>query len=110
MKNNTNHIFVKNLSSHKLTNAEINALGKGQNFIPTAKRPSRVHLLQDANKFIRRMRLQYIMRHKATQKHRFKHKSLWTPHITEYTNLENDLETNKLALVNIPLHNTGQKT
>ncbi|XP_070556531.1 uncharacterized protein [Ptychodera flava] len=108
INNNTNLRFIKNLSSHKLTTAEINALGKGLKFIPTPKRPHRIHLTQDVNKFIRRIRLQYIMRHKKTENHEFKVKSMWTPHTSENTNLENYLEATKLALVNIPFHNTGQ--
>ena len=69
LKNNTNHKFIMNLSSHKLTTAEINALGKGLKFTPTPKRPSRVHLLRDANRLIGSTRLQYTMRHKTNQKH-----------------------------------------
>ena len=89
---NKNHRFIKNLSSHNLTNTEMNVLGKGLKFIPTPKCPNRINLLQDANKFIRRMRLRYIRRHKKIQKHKFKRKSEWTPPTKENTRLENYLE------------------
>ncbi|XP_070550150.1 uncharacterized protein [Ptychodera flava] len=52
------------------------------------------------------MRLQYIMRHRQTKKHQFKHKSTWVPPATDNTNLENYLEATKLALVEIQFHNT----
>ena len=100
--------FIKNLSSHKLTNTEIIALGKGLKFIPTPTKPNIKQIIQDFNKYSRIMRLRYIMRHKQSQQHPFKGKSNWTPRSTENTKLESYLEATKLALLDLPFHKVKQ--
>ena len=96
------------MSTHNLTDTEISALKKGLKYIPTPKRPNRIQLLHDANKFIRKMRLRYIMRHKQNKKYPFKMKFKWIPYTTENTTLENYPEATKLELANIPFQNTQQ--
>ena len=54
--------FIRNLSTHKLTDTEIMALGRGQKSVATPKFRSKSQLMKDTNEFIRRMRIKYIMR------------------------------------------------
>ena len=96
-------IFVKNLSSINLTDAQISALSKGLKHIPTPKKPSRSDLIQDFSLYQRRMRIRYIMRHKKSSKkcYKFKLPSEWTPADSENNTLENYLEMTKRLICHL---------
>jgi len=59
----TNEKFLKNFSSHQLTDNQVSVISKGLKFIPTPvtnKAKIRHQLMQDFEQFARRMHLQYI--------------------------------------------------
>ena len=59
----TNENFLHNLSSHQLTDSQINLLSRGLRFIPTPainERRIKQQLLRDFEQLARRMRLLYI--------------------------------------------------
>ena len=60
-----NEKFLRNLSTHQLSDDQVNVLSRGLKFIPTPvtnKTIIRRQLLRDFEQFARRMRLQYIFR------------------------------------------------
>ena len=76
----TNEQFLKNFSSHQLTDNQVSVISKGLKFIPTPvtdETKIRHQLLQDFEQFARRMRLQYIFHGQKKEPHPFHVKSNW---------------------------------
>ena len=97
--------FIKNLSTHTLSNPEILLLGKGLGFIPTPPKPKRYSLLQAINQLTRTMRIKYFMHDKSSKPyHKFRLPSTWKPRVTPCTALEDYLFNTKALLAKIPIH------
>ena len=78
----TNENFLKNFSSHQLTDNQVSVISKGLKFIPTPMTDeikTRHQLLQDFEQFRRRIRLQYIFHGKNKEPYPFHVKSNWIP-------------------------------
>ena len=81
-----NEKFLKNFSSHQLTDNQVSMISKGLKFIPTPvtdERKIRHQLLQDFEQFARRMRLQYIFHGQNKEPHPFHVKSNWIPPVQQ---------------------------
>ena len=79
-------------------------ISKGLKFVPTPvtdENNIRRQLLQDFEKFARRMRLQYIFHTKNTEPHPFHVKSDWIPPVQKSVALESYLESVKIQLAEI---------
>ena len=79
-------------------------ISKGLKFVPTPvtdENNIRRQLLQDSEKFVRRMRLQYIFHTKNTEPHPFHVKSDWVPPVQKSVALESYLESVKIQLAEI---------
>ena len=103
--------FILNLSNHSLTDIEKIALGRGLNFIPTPKKPRKQILMEACDNLARTMRIRY---HAATKGwkpiHHFRNPSTWIPRPTICNSLEDYLESIKLELSKIPIHNAIPNT
>ena len=82
--------FIKNLSDYKMSDVEYTALGRGLNYIPTPSRPKPKDLMLDTSKYVRRMRINYIMHDKDSDEfiHPFRTPSKWVPKTSGNTFLE----------------------
>ena len=110
-----NEKFLKNFSSHQLTDNQVSVISKGLKFIPTPvtdEKKIRHQLLQDFEQFARRMRLQYIFHGQNKEPHPFHVKSNWIPPVQRSVALESYLESVKVQLAEIktikPKHNLSQ--
>ena len=100
----SNERFIKNLSNFQLTDTQVNVISKGLKFVPTLVTDEdkiRWQLLQDFEKFARRMRLQYIFHTKNTEPHPFHVKSDWVPPVQKSVALKSYLESVKTQLAEI---------
>ena len=100
----SNERFIKNLSNLQLTDNQVNMISKGLKFVPTPvtdEKNIKRQLLQDFEKFARRMRLQYIFHTKNTEPHPFHVKSDWVPPVQKSVALESYLESVKIQLAEI---------
>ena len=100
----TNKKFLKNFSSHQLTDNQVSVISKGLKFIPTPvtdETKIRHQLLQDFEQFARRMRLQYIFHGQNKEPHPFHVKSNWIPPVQPSVALESYLESVKVQLPEI---------
>ena len=100
----TNKKFLKNFSSHQLTDNQVSVISKGLKFIPTPvtdETKIRHQLLQDFEQFARRMRLQYIFHGQNKEPHPFHVKSNWIPPVQPSVALESYLESVKVQLAEI---------
>ena len=100
----TNKKFLKNFSSHQLTDNQVSVISKGLKFIPTPvtdETKIRHQLLQDFEQFARRMRLQYIFHGQNKEPHPFHVKSNWIPPVQPSVTLESYLESVKVQLAEI---------
>ena len=92
----TKEKLVHNLSSHQLTDSQVNLLSRDLKFIPTpAKNETRIKqqlLRGDFKQFARRMRLLYIFSPKTREPHPFHVKSTWMHQVQHYVALESYLE------------------
>ena len=96
-----NEKFLRNLSTHQLSDDQVNVLSKGLKFIPTPvtnKTTIRRQLLRDFEQFARRMRLQYIFHGQDKEPHPFHVKSNWMPPVQQSIALESYLESVKAQL------------
>ena len=99
--------FLKNLSTHQLSDDQVNVLSRGLKFIPTPvtnKTIIRRQLLQDFKQFARRMRLQYIFHGQDKEPHPFHVKSNWMPPVQQSVTLESYLESVKTQLADIRIN------
>ena len=97
----TNEQFLKNFSSHQLTDNQVSVISKGLKFIPTPvadETKIRHQLVQDFEQFPRRMRLQYIFYGQNKEPHPFHVKSNWIPPVQPSVALESYLESVKVQL------------
>jgi len=102
-----NEKFLKNLSTHQLSNDQVKVLSRGLKFIPTPvtnKTIIRRQLLQDFKQFARRMRLQYIFHGQDKEPHPFHVKSNWMPPVQQSITLESYLESVKTQLADIKIN------
>ena len=100
----TNEKFLKNFSSHQLTDNQVSVISKGLKFIPTPvadQTKIRHQLLQDFEQFARRMRLQYIFHGQNKEPHPFHVKSNWIPPVQPAVALASYLESVKVQLAKI---------
>ena len=100
----TNEQFLKNFSSHQLTDNQVSVISKGLKFIPTPvadETKIRHQLVQDFEQFPRRMRLQYIFHGQNKEPHPFHVKSNWIPPVQPSVALESYLESVKVQLAEI---------
>ena len=100
----SNEKFLKNFSSHQLTDNQVSVISKGLKFIPTPvtdETKIRHQLLQDFEQFARRMRLQYIFHGQNKEPHPFHVKSNWIPPVQPSVALESYLESVKVQLAEI---------
>ena len=99
-----NEKFLRNLSTHQLSDDQVNVLSRGLKFIPTPvtnKTIIRRQLLPDFEQFARRMRLQYIFHGQNKEPHPFHVKSNWMPPVQQSIALESYLESVKTQLADI---------
>lgn len=99
-----NEIFLRNLSTHQLSDDQVNVLSRGLKYIPTPvtnKTTMRRQLLRDFEQFARRMHLQYIFHGKDKEPHPFHVKSNWMPPVQQSIALESYLENVKAQLADI---------
>ena len=99
-----NEKFLRNLSTHQLSDDQVNVLSRGLKYIPTPvtnKTTMRRQLLRDCEQFARRMHLQYIFHGKDKEPHPFHVKSNWMPPVQQSIALESYLESVKAQLANI---------
>ena len=99
-----NEKFLRNLSTHQLSDDQVNVLSRGLKFIPTPvtnKTTIRRQLLRDFEQFARRMRLQYIFHGQDKEPHPFHVKSNWMPPVQQSIALESYLESVKPQLADI---------
>ena len=83
--------YIKNLSILELTQAQINLISRGLQFIPTPltnERHIRTQLLNDFKAFVKRMRLQYSFYGQDKEPHSFHVKSNWEPPVQPSVTLE----------------------
>ena len=102
-----NEKFLKNLSSHQLSDDQVNVLSRGLKFIPTPttnKTIIRRQLLRDFEQFARTMHLQYIFHGKNKEPHPFHVKSNWMPPVQQSIALESYLESVKTQLADIRIN------
>jgi hypothetical protein len=93
-----------NLSEYKLTDSETIALGKGLNFIPTPKKPTKQVLMSAAKTLTRTMRIKYHAAMKGWKStHRFRNPSTWNPGPSFSNALEDYAEALKTELDLIPI-------
>ena len=111
-----NEKFLRNLSTHQLSDDQVNVLSRGLKFIPTPvtnKTIIRRQLLRDFEHFARRMRLQYIFHGQNKEPHPFHVKSNWMPPVQQSITLESYLESVKTQLaditINKPKNNLSRK-
>ena len=111
-----NEKFLRNLSTHQLSDDQVNVLSRGLKFIPTPvtnKTIIRRQLLRDFEHFARRMRLQYIFHGQNKEPHPFHVKSNWMPPVQQSIALESYLESVKTQLaditINKPKNNLSRK-
>ena len=100
----TSEKFLKNFSSHQLTDNQVSVISKGLKFIPTPLTDDtkiRHQLLQDFEHFARRMCLQYIFHGQNKEPHPFHVKSRWIPPVQPSVALESYLESVKVQLTKI---------
>ena len=100
----TNEKFLHNLSSHQLTDSQVNLLSRGLKVIRTpATNETKIkqQLLRDFEQFARRMRLLYIFHGQNTEPHPFHVKSAWMPQVEHSVALESYLENVKTQLAKI---------
>ena len=96
--------YIKNLSNLELTQAQINLISRGLQFIPTPltnERHIRTQLLNDFKAFVKRMRLQYIFYGQDKEPHSFHVKSNWEPPVQPSVTLESYLEEVKTELAEV---------
>ena len=96
--------YIKNLSNLELTQAQMNLISRGLQFIPTPltnERHIRTQLLNDFKAFVKRMRLQYIFYGQDKEPHSFHVKSNWEPPIQPSVTLESYLEEVKTELAEV---------
>lgn len=96
--------YIKNLSNRELTQAQINLISRGLQFIPTPltnERHVRTQLLNDFKAFVKRMRLQYIFYGQDKEPHSFHVKSNWEPPVQPSGTLESYLEEVKTELAEV---------
>lgn len=96
--------YIKNLSNLELTQAQINLISRGLQFIPTPltnERHIRTQLLNDFKAFVKRMHLQYICYGQDKEPHSFHVKSNWEPPIQPSVTLESYLEEVKTELAEV---------
>ena len=99
-----NEKFLRNLSTHQLSDDQVNVLSRGLKYIPTPvtnKTTMRRQLLRDCEQFARRMHLQYIFHGKDKEPHPFQVKSNWMPPVQQSIALESYLESVKAQLAAI---------
>ena len=99
-----NEKFLRNLSTHQLSDDQVNVLSRVLKFIPTPvtnKIIIRRQLLRDFEQFARRMRLQYIFHGQNKEPHPFHVKSNWMPPVQQSIALESYLESVKTQLADI---------
>ena len=101
--------FILNLSDHPLTDIEKIALGRGLNFIPTPQKPKKQVLMEACNTLARTMRIRYHATTKGWKPtHKFRNPSTWIPMPTICNSLEDYLESVRLELTKIPIHNAKE--
>ena len=108
-----NEKFLRNLSTHQLSDDQVNVLSKGLKFIPTPvtnKTIIRRQLLRDFELFARRMRLQYIFHGQNKERHPFHVKSNWMPPVQQSIALESYLESVKTRLADIRINKSKNKS
>ena len=99
-----NEKFLRNLSTHQLSDDQVNVLSRGLKFIPTPvtnKTTIRRQLLRDFEQFARTMRLQYIFHGQDKEPHPFHVKSNLMPPVKQSIALESCLESVKAQLADI---------
>ena len=99
-----NEKFLRNLSTHQLSDDQVNVLSRGLKYIPTPvtnKTTMRRQLLRDFEQFARRMHLQYIFHGKDKEPHPFHVKSNRMPPVQQSIALESYLESVKAQLADI---------
>ena len=102
-----NEKFLRNRSTHQLSDDQVNVLSRGLKFIPTPltnKAIIRRQLLQDFEQFARRMHLQYISHGQNKEPHPFHVKSNWMPLGQQSIALESYLESVKTQLADIRIN------
>ena len=103
-KRQNNEKFIKNFSNLHLTDNQVSGISKGVKFVPTPVtniNNIKRQLLQDFEKFARRMRLKYIFHAENKEPHPFHVKSDWEPPVQNSVALESYLESVKIQLAEI---------
>jgi hypothetical protein len=103
-KRQNNEKFIKNFSNLQLTDNQVSVISKGLKFVPTPVtniNNIKRQLLQDFEKFARRMRLKYIFHAENKEPHPFHVKSDWEPPVQNSVALESYLESVKIQLAEI---------
>ena len=99
-----NEKFIKNFSNLQLTDNQVSVISKGLKFVPTPVtniNNIKRQLLQDFEKFARRMRLKYIFHAENKEPHPFHFKSDWEPPVQNSIALESYLESVKIQLAEV---------
>ena len=103
-KRQNNQKFIKNFSNLQLTDNQVSVISKGLKFVPTPVtniNNIKRQLLQDFEKFARRMHLKYIFHAENKEPHPFHVKSDREPPVQNSVALESYLESVKIQLAEI---------